>query len=87
MEGKTRQSKTHAHRDGGAKTRKWRDSAAKPAETLGSNQTKSQILNIYSCQEGTLSSVKIYDFSQIAKIKNPAQEVHLATSKTGQQAK
>jgi hypothetical protein len=84
QEGKTRQSKTHAHRDGGAKTRKWRDSAAKPADSERFNQTKSQILNKYSCQESTLSSVEIYPFFTNAENKkNPAQEVHLATSKTG----
>ena len=67
---------------GGAETRKWRYSAAKPADSLRFNQTKSQILNKYSCQESMLNSVEIYRLFKTAENKKPVQEVHLATSKT-----
>jgi hypothetical protein len=46
-----------------------RYSAAKPAETLGFNQTESQLLNKYHCQENIISSVEIYELFKTAKTK------------------
>jgi hypothetical protein len=82
-EGKTRQLKTRAYRDGGAKTRKWRYSEAKPADSQRFNQTKSQLLNKHPCQENILGSVEIYQLFKNIENKKSAQEVHFATSKTG----
>ncbi len=42
-----------------------------------------KFLSKQSCQESTIVSGEKYSLFKIAKTKNPAQEVHLATSKTG----
>ncbi len=54
-----------------------------PFELLCNRLLNLTFLNKHSCQENTLSSVEIYQFFQTTETKKPAQEVHLATSKTG----